>query len=60
LWTLLITASDIKIQPSPIQSIQKRRPSSEGYGEGGEVDAAPGLHGLDAERHGEMRFAGAG
>jgi hypothetical protein len=31
LWTLLITAPDIKIQPSPIQPIQKRRPSSEGY-----------------------------
>src|SRR6266704_2141410 len=29
-------------------------------GKGGEVDAAAGLDRLDAERHGEMRFAGAG
>src|SRR5690242_16375249 len=28
-------------------------------GKGGEVDAAPSLDGLDAERHGKMRFAGA-
>ena len=28
-------------------------------GKGGEVDAAAGLYRLDAECHGEMRFAGA-
>jgi hypothetical protein len=31
LWTLLITAPEIKIQPSPIRPFEKRRPSSEGY-----------------------------
>ena len=29
-------------------------------GQGAEVDATPGLHGLDAERDGEMRLAAAG